>query len=100
MAMVSACSVGSIDARGGLTFDSLNLSLQAAIAGVGVGIAIRALVTEELATGQLVQPFGPSRISSRPFFLTYPSRRSHDRRLVAFSTWLMREACTARFDSR
>lgn len=81
-----------LDPDAGPRFDSLNLSIQAAIGGVGVGIAIRALVRDELAEGRLVQPFGPARISSRPFYLTYPSHRARDKRLSVFAEWLQREA--------
>ncbi|MEM7251055.1 MAG: transcriptional regulator GcvA [Pseudomonadota bacterium] len=84
--------VEGIDALAGPRFDSLNLSIQAAIGGVGVAIAIRALVEEELAEGRLVQPFGPSRFSSRPFYLTYPTHHSRDKRLAAFAQWLKHEA--------
>lgn len=84
--------VDSVRPDTGPRFDSLNLSIQAAIAGVGVGIAIRALVEEELASGQLIQPFGPARLSSRPFFLTYPAHRRNDPRLNAFANWLNNEA--------
>ena len=69
-------------------FDSLNLSIQAAIGGVGVGIVIRAFEEEELASGRLIQPFGPSRLSSQSFYLTYLSHRARDKRLVAFAEWI------------
>jgi LysR family glycine cleavage system transcriptional activator len=89
---LETAGVDDVDSSAGPRFDSLNLSIQAAIAGVGVGIAIRALVEEELASGQLIQPFGPSRVSSRPFFLTYPGHRADDSRLNAFARWLSAEA--------
>ncbi len=84
--------IDGTDASAGPRFDSLNLSIQAAIGGVGVAIAVRALVEDELAEGRLVQPFGPSRLSSRPFYLVYPSHRARDRRLAAFAAWLETEA--------
>lgn len=87
--------IEGIDPDAGPRFDSLNLSIQAAIGGVGVGIAIRALVEEELSSGRLIQPFGPSRLSSRPFYLTYPSHRARDKRLAAFAEWLNAEASSA-----
>lgn len=89
---LSVAGVDAVDPDAGPRFDSLNLSIQAAIGGVGVGIAIRALVEEELAAGRLVQPFGPSRLSSRPFYLTYPSHRARDKRLAVFADWLKAEA--------
>lgn len=87
--------VSGIEPNAGLRFDSLNLSIQAAISGVGVGIAIRALITDELLSKQLVQPFGPTRVSSRPFYLTYPSHRARNKRLAAFAAWLGKEAESA-----
>ncbi|MBT5495353.1 MAG: transcriptional regulator GcvA [Alphaproteobacteria bacterium] len=86
--------ITGIDPDAGPRFDSLNLSIQAAIGGVGVGIAIRALVEEELASGRLIQPFGPSRLSSRPFYLTYPSHHARDKRLAVFAKWLNAEAAS------
>ena len=80
--------VDGVDPSAGPIFDSLNLSIQAALSGVGVAIAIRALIADELAQGQLIQPFGPTRVSSRPFYLVYPRARGDDPRLQHFATWL------------
>ena len=84
--------VTGVAADTGLTFDSLNLSLQAAVEGIGVAIAIGALVAEDMAEGRLVRPFGPTRTSSRPFHLVYPSHRARDQRLRAFIDWIRDEA--------
>lgn len=80
--------VSGVDAATGVTFDSLNLSIQAAVEGLGVAIAVRALVADDLATGRLVQPFGPVRRSGHPFFVVYPPDRLRNRRLRAFIDWL------------
>ena len=80
--------IDGVDAQSGVTFDSLNLSIQAAIEGSGVAIAVRALVREDLSAGRLVQPFGPVRRSGRPFFIVYPPDRLRNRRLRAFVEWL------------
>ncbi|MCH9675392.1 MAG: transcriptional regulator GcvA [Gammaproteobacteria bacterium] len=85
-------AVEGVGATSGPRFDSLNLSIQAAIAGVGVAIAIRALVREELNQGQLIQPFGPARTSRRPFYLVFPAWRAEDPRLRAFAEWLRSES--------
>lgn len=80
--------VQGVDAAAGVTFDSLNLSIQAAVEGLGVAIAVRALVSDDLATGRLVQPFGPARRSGHPFYIVYPPDRLRNRRLRAFIDWL------------
>lgn len=87
--------VDGIDASSGVTFDSLNLSIQAAIEGIGVAIAVRDLVADELAAGRLMQPFGPVRRSGRPFFAVFPPDRLRNRRLRAFVDWLRSEASAA-----
>jgi len=87
-----ACAgVDGLDARAGPRFESLNLAFQAAIEGIGIAIAIRALVEDDLAAGRLLQPFGPARLSGRPFYLVWPEARTRDRRLRAFVDWLARE---------
>ncbi|MDD9925446.1 MAG: transcriptional regulator GcvA [Rhodospirillaceae bacterium] len=80
--------VDGVDAQTGVTFDSLNLSIQAAIEGLGVAIAVEALVDEDLAAGRLIQPFGPVRRSGRPFYIVRPPDRLRNRRLRAFVDWL------------
>jgi len=80
--------IQGVDASGGVTFDSLNLSIQAAVEGLGVAIAVDALVTDDLAAGRLVQPFGPIRRSGRPFFVVFPPDRLRNRRLRTFIEWL------------
>lgn len=93
---LETAGISSVDPATGITFDSLNLSLQAAIEGLGVAIAVGALVRDDLAAGRLVQPFGPVRRSGRPFHLVYPPQRAHDRRLRAFIDWLRDEAASGR----
>lgn len=93
---LDTAGVVGIDPTEGITFDSLNLSLQAAIEGLGVAIAVGALVRDDLSAGRLVQPFGPVRRSGRPFHLVYPPQRARDRRLRAFIDWLRDEAGSER----
>jgi LysR family glycine cleavage system transcriptional activator len=84
--------VSGIDPESGLTFDSLNLALQAAIEGLGVAIAVRALARDDLAAGRLVEPFTVVRRSRRPFHLVYPPGNERDPRLRHFIDWLCEEA--------
>ncbi|NKB57305.1 MAG: transcriptional regulator GcvA [Alphaproteobacteria bacterium] len=86
--------VEDIDANSGVTFDSLNLSIQAAVEGLGIAIAVEELVSDDLAAGRLIQPFGPTRRSKRPFFLVYPPDRLRNRRLRAFKEWLCAESAS------
>ncbi len=81
----------AVDPDTGVTFDSLNLSIQAAIEGLGVAIAVRALIEGDLATGRLHQPFEPIRRSDSPFHLVYPPYRARAPQLRAFIDWLREE---------
>jgi len=87
--------VEGIDATAGVTFDSLNLSIQAAVEGLGVAIAVLALVEDDLAAGRLVRPFAPVRRSGRPFYLVYPPDRARNRKLRHFIDWLRVETADA-----
>jgi LysR family glycine cleavage system transcriptional activator len=51
---------GRLDPEAGIVFSDENSAIQAAIAGQGVALLSLALVAAELASGALVQPFGPT----------------------------------------
>lgn len=71
-----------------ITFDTLNLAIQAAIEGLGVAVGIRALVGDDLAAGRLVQPFTATRVTRRQFLLVWPKANSQEPRLRAYIDWL------------
>jgi LysR family glycine cleavage system transcriptional activator len=89
---LAAAGVTDIDAAKGPRFESLNLSVQAAMDGLGAAIGIEALVREDLAAGRLVRPFTQARRSRRPLYLVYPQAKEFDPKLVAFRDWLLKEA--------
>jgi len=60
--------------------------------GLGVAIAIKALLHDDLAQGRLVQPFPHTRRTSRPMYLLYPEARAENPRLAAFRDWIVSEA--------
>lgn len=74
-----------------ITFDTLNLVIQAALEGLGVAIGVQALVADDLAAGRLVQPFPEIRVSRRPFQLVWPKSHGRDPRLAAYIDWLRQE---------
>jgi LysR family glycine cleavage system transcriptional activator len=51
--------IEGVDARAGLRFSDETHAIQAAVAGTGVALHSLLLVSDELATGTLVVPFGP-----------------------------------------
>lgn len=83
---------GGIDAERGLRFESLNLTYQAAIEGLGVAIGIRALIRDELRAGRLVPLFDLVRRSRRPIRLVYPEWKVANPEFATVRAWLLSEA--------
>ncbi|MDR6234970.1 LysR substrate-binding domain-containing protein [Pseudomonas oryzihabitans] len=88
-------SIGApaLDVRRGHTFNRNHLTIEAAIAGMGVAIARRALITDELARGVLViPPFGRAVPAQKRYMLLYAQGALADPRLRALHDWLVQEA--------
>ncbi|WP_241147879.1 LysR substrate-binding domain-containing protein [Minwuia thermotolerans] len=93
---LAGAGIGSVDASGGLRFESLNLAIQAAIEGLGAVIAIGALVEEDIRAGRLVRLPGPPRRARRSMRLVSPAARAEEPRVRAVRDWLLEEARGAR----
>jgi LysR family glycine cleavage system transcriptional activator len=91
-AWLTAAGVASIDGNNGLKFENAALAYQAAIDELGVTIAQRALVADDLRAGRLVAPFSLSVRTSGAYYLAYPPQRPKSERLIAFEDWLLTEA--------
>ena len=72
---------------GELRFSDEGHAIQAAVAGQGIALVSRALVTEELASGHLHQPFGPS-IDGHTYHLAVASERALSPSAYAVLAWL------------
>lgn len=70
-------------------FDHFSMVAQAAVAGLGVGVLPRFLVLDELASGRLVIPFGPTATSAKAYWLVYPERKAGFASLQKFRAWLL-----------
>lgn len=79
-----------LDAEAGITFNDENSAIQAAIAGQGVALLSTALVAAELASGALVQPFGPVLAGLR-YDLVYPSGAEALPQVAVLRDWVLRE---------
>jgi LysR family glycine cleavage system transcriptional activator len=95
-AWLEAARVAGIDGNSGLKFENAALAYQAAIDELGVTIAQRALVEDDLRAGRLVAPFTLTVRTSGGYYLAFPPDRPKSARLVAFEEWLLREAEEAR----
>ncbi len=68
-------------------FSDTNLVIEAAVAGLGVGLTWRTLASEELAQGRLVAIF-PGQPSGSAYHLVCPPRRLDDPPVAAFRRWV------------
>jgi LysR family glycine cleavage system transcriptional activator len=83
-----------VDPRGGIWFDNGGLAYQAAIEGVGVAMAQRVLVEEDLRRGRLVTPFSRSVETGEGYYFVAPPDRRPPK-LLAFRAWLAEVAGAA-----
>ena len=87
--------VNDVDGNGGLKFDNAALAYQAAIDELGVMIAQRAMVQDDLAAGRLVAPITLPLRTAGGYYLAYPPYRPRSARVAAFDEWVVREAQAA-----
>jgi LysR family transcriptional regulator, glycine cleavage system transcriptional activator len=76
-----------IDAAKGQRFEHFYFLLEAAVAGLGVAVAPKPLVLEDLKLGRLVAPFGFLR-SGRQYCLVYPTELASVPKVRTFRSWL------------
>lgn len=91
---LEASGVKDVDPTRGLSFTSDGLAIQAALDGLGVTLTTPALVSKDLASGKLVQPFADAlslKMAFKPY-LVYPEGALQSAKVCAFRTWAMEEA--------
>ncbi|WP_192035206.1 LysR substrate-binding domain-containing protein [Halomonas sp. YLGW01] len=80
----------------GYTFNRNQLTMDAAIAGMGVAIARQTLITNEMQTGALIAPF-PQRVATgKRYGIVHVPGALDDRRVKAVHDWLVEEAGRSR----
>ena len=72
----------------GPRFDEATAAIQAAVDGLGVALGPRALVHDEILSGQLVTPCGEPVKLSDAYYLAYADRASRNPAAMAFRQWL------------
>lgn len=74
------------------SFGDANLTIQAAIAGLGVALAWRSLVADDLKQGRLVQLLGHASDTRLAYHLVMPAGRPLSAKVAAFRAWLLDQA--------
>ena len=72
----------------GLSFGSYAMTLQAAIDGVGVALAPRLYILDDIAAGRLATPFGLAVPMVLSWYLVYRTSRREDAGFGPFRDWL------------
>lgn len=75
----------------GPQFDQFQTMIRAVMAGMGVALVPRCLVADEIASGLVSEPLGPSGgcTIERGYWLAYPEEHARLATLAAFRDWLL-----------
>ncbi|MEX0381944.1 LysR substrate-binding domain-containing protein [Spiribacter sp. 1M153] len=85
---LDAAGIDGVDAGKGFEFDTLDLAIEAAIAGLGAAIADWHMVADDLAAGRLVQLFETRVPGTRSYWWVRPPEASPTGALETFERWL------------
>jgi len=83
--------LGRVPVRGGSTFESMNVAIEAAAQGLGAVIAIEAMLPPDLERGLVVPAHTLRRPTRRHFALQYETRQAGNPGLQALAAWLRAE---------
>lgn len=89
---LAAAGVTDVDGNNGIKVENSALAYQAAIDGLGVVIAQRTFVADDLRSGRLIAPFALQVPGDGTYWLGYPTDRPKQEGVAAFETWILREA--------
>jgi DNA-binding transcriptional LysR family regulator len=89
---LEAAGIEGVDPAAGSVFESIGVAIDAAAEGLGVALAIRALIEGDLDSGRVVVPIPFCRPTSRAFVLMHDAARAADPAVAAFRDWLVAEA--------
>jgi LysR family glycine cleavage system transcriptional activator len=91
-AWLRAADATTVDGNKGLKFENSALAYQAAVDELGIVMAQRAFIEEDLRTGRLIAPFDLRVGTSSGYYLAYPPARRSSPLVQAFEEWIAKEA--------
>jgi len=89
---LKSAGVGGLRPAHEQTFETRNFAIAAAIKGVGVAIVDPSLVSEEVASGRLIQPFDQMLSSENAYYFVSPENVVSPQNLIELKNWLLTEA--------
>lgn len=84
--------MSAVPVRGGSSFESVGLAIEAAAVGMGYALAIEALLGSDLERGTVAIAHRVVRPTRRHFVLQYASRLANDPAMQDFAGWLCEQA--------
>lgn len=84
---LDSLGIEGIDPQAGIKFDNGSLAYEAAVESVGVAIAQKILVIDDLRSGRLAAPFAHAVPSGESYWFVSPQNRRSSK-LIAFRDWL------------
>jgi LysR family transcriptional regulator, glycine cleavage system transcriptional activator len=93
---LASVGIDDIDTSRGPHFSDASLSVEAAIEGMGVTLAMKPLVRPEIEAGRLAMPFDISAPTSYSYYLLTPENDTDKGSVNAFRDWLLDEAAPER----
>jgi LysR family glycine cleavage system transcriptional activator len=94
-AWLESVGVTDIEATHGTHFSDASLSVEAAREGMGVALAMKPLVRNDIEAGRLVMPFNISAPATYSYYLVTPEG-SRNGVVGAFRDWLLQESASER----
>lgn len=91
-AAVTGVAATGLDVKRGLSFDAINMALDAAAAGLGAAMGRRPLADADLAAGRLVPAGWPEVASAVSYWLVCAESAAARPELAAFQRWLIEQA--------
>jgi LysR family transcriptional regulator, glycine cleavage system transcriptional activator len=79
-----------------LTFENSTMTYQGAVEGLGIAIAQKALVADEIASGRLVAPSSIEVRTEAAYYFVFPNGNRTPAKVQAFHRWIADEASATR----
>jgi LysR family glycine cleavage system transcriptional activator len=88
-AWVDLAGLTGVDPKRGTVMDDTNVLMQAAKNGLGVALGSNSFIADDLASGRLVNPFGPVLHDDRAYYVVCPLANLERSEVRGFRDWLI-----------
>ena len=93
---LDAAGLAGLTATQELTFENSSMTYQGAADGLGIAIAQKALVADDVAAGRIVVPSDIEVRNPNAYYLVFPANRTTSKSIRSFHGWMAQEARATR----